>query len=82
MKGSAAGRSSRSAMDNQTSSIQERIVTNLKAALAIATGALIISGSGAIAQTKINMAKITCADLVNSYPKDMVVIQGNPDLPR
>ena len=49
-------------------------MTNLKAALAIATGVLIISGSGATAQTKINMAKITCADLVNSYPEDMIVI--------
>jgi acid stress chaperone HdeB len=49
-------------------------VTKLKAVLAIATGALIISGSGAIAQAKINMAKITCADLVNSYPDEMVVI--------
>ena len=49
-------------------------MTNLKAALAIATGTLIILGSGATAQTKINMAKITCADLVNSYPEDVVVI--------
>ena len=59
---------------NPFNNLQESIVTNLKAALAIATGALIISASGATAQTKIDMAKITCADLVNSYAEDLVVI--------
>jgi hypothetical protein len=53
---------------------QERIMANLKTALAIAAGAVIISGGSVIAQTKIDMAKITCADLVNSYAEDVVVI--------
>ena len=49
-------------------------MTKTKAIWAIAVSALILSSNGIAAQTSVNMAQITCAELLDSYVEDVVVI--------
>jgi len=45
-----------------------------KAVLTVAVSALILSTSSLAAQTQVNMAKITCGELLNSYVEEVAVV--------
>jgi len=48
-------------------------MTNTKAIWAIAVSALLLSSNGIAAQS-VNMARITCAELLDAYIEDVVVV--------